>query len=133
MVNYDIQINGKTVHYDKTGMPDLTPHSPRVDGSNVIYQPTNKNLTGKSADFSDANNWAIEKYGNVNIRRNPTNPQNKIDIKIDDNWVECTWHHHQDGKTMFPVPTSLHKEIRHSGGAAIIEGKLQGFFESPIF
>ena len=34
-----------------------------------------------------------------------------------------TWHHHEDGKTMILVPTDLHREVRHSGGAAILREK----------
>jgi RHS repeat-associated protein len=34
-----------------------------------------------------------------------------------------TWHHHQDGKTMQLVPKDLHKEVRHTGGAATKRGK----------
>jgi hypothetical protein len=30
-----------------------------------------------------------------------------------------TWHHHQVGKTMQLVPKNLHKEVKHTGGAAM--------------
>lgn len=31
-----------------------------------------------------------------------------------------TWHHAEDGQTMFLVPTELHTAIRHTGGAALL-------------
>lgn len=30
------------------------------------------------------------------------------------------WHHVEDGKTMQLIPQSVHNEVRHTGGAAII-------------
>ena len=53
----------------------------------------------------------------------------KIDINGDGNFVEFTWHHHQDGKTMIPVRTDVHSKTAHTGGTAIISRQLQGLFE----
>ena len=37
--------------------------------------------------------------------------------------LECTWHHHQDTRTMLLVPRDLHKAIRHAGGVSIMKGR----------
>ena len=31
-----------------------------------------------------------------------------------------TWHHVEDGRTLILVPSDLHGEIRHTGGASLI-------------
>lgn len=120
-------IDGKTisVKYDKDGFPDFTVHSP---GSDFLY--TSSSLTGKGTDMTAANNWIKNKFGSDRVQ---TLPNGKI--KIDG--IEHTWHHHQDGKSMFPVPSNIHNVTSggfgHSGGASIIERGLQELFESPVF
>lgn len=34
-----------------------------------------------------------------------------------------TWHHHHDGKTMMLIDKHLHREIRHTGGSAIVRSQ----------
>jgi hypothetical protein len=57
-VNYDVNINGATVHFDKEGFPDFTTHSPgalyKFDQSN--YPPGFDKLNGDGTDFTKANN-----------------------------------------------------------------------------
>ncbi len=128
MIDFDVQIDGKNLHYDKTGMPDFVPHTPTVNGSKIKYQ--SQSLNGSSTDMTAANNWALNQYGANNFQK--ISGSTKCKIKIGDDWIEHTWHHHQDGRTMFPVPSSLHSAAPHSGGASIIEKGLQDFFDSPI-
>lgn len=56
--------------------------------------------------------------------------------------MSCTLHHHEDAKTMIPVPYQVHNRaevdgIAHTGGAAILKdpnlnnSKMVGFFDSP--
>lgn len=33
-----------------------------------------------------------------------------------------TWHHHEDGKNMYLIPTDLHDAIKHSGGVSKLKG-----------
>lgn len=127
MIDFTVQINAKNVYYDKTGMPNFVSHSPTINGSKIKYQ--SQTLNGSSTDMTAANNWALSQYGSDNFRK--ISGSTKCKIKIDDEWVEHTWHHHQDGRTMFPVPSSLHSAASHSGGASIIEKGLQDFFDSP--
>jgi len=82
----------------------------------------------------DANRWLINKYGGDNFKRVPGSTA--VDIKdASGNWVRHTWHHHQDGRSMFPMPSSIHNTTQggfsHSGGATIIERGLQGLFSGP--
>lgn len=60
--------------------------------------------------------------------------------KVDGEWIKHTWHHHQDGKTIFPLDSRIHSTSEpgssgfpHSGGDALIEEELKEIFESPIF
>jgi len=55
-----------------------------------------------------------------------------------DGWVDCVWHHHEDAKTMLPVPIQTHNKSfptgsAHTGGATILKNNtdLIGFFNSP--
>lgn len=120
-------IEGKsiTIRYDKDGFPDFTKHSLGIEG---VFK--SNALTGKGTDMTAANNWAKNKFGADKVQPMPNGK-----IKIDG--VEHTWHHHQDGKSMFPVPSGIHNAtsggFSHSGGAAIIDRGLQGLFDSPIF
>ncbi|MCV6631679.1 MAG: HNH endonuclease [Flavobacteriaceae bacterium] len=118
-------INGKqvSVKYDKNGFPDFTPHA---SSPNHVFK--SDNLKGASVDMTAANKWAKENLSG-NIQTNGTR------ITIDG--VPHTWHHHQDGKSMFPVPSKIHNAndggFNHSGGAAIINRGLKGLFGSPKF
>jgi hypothetical protein len=120
-------IDGKavTVRYDNEGFPIFTSHSP---GKDYVYQRP-KALTGEYDDMKDANEWAKQRFGD-NVETF-SNGQIKINGEIH------TWHHHQDGITMFPVPSKIHNSTQggfnHSGGAAIIDRGLVGLFSSPIF
>ena len=126
-------INGQqvSVKYDKNGFPDFTPH---ISNPNHVFRA--EDLIGSGNDFTRANNWAINEFGASNIRRVPNSTA--IDIKDSSgNWIRNTWHHHQDGKTMFPIPSNIHNVTQggfnHSGGKTIINRGLKGLFESPIF
>ena len=55
------------------------------------------------------------------------NPKyNFITQKEAKDWLsenKITLHHHQDGFTIQFIPTDLHKNIPHSGGASILRNK----------
>ena len=126
-VNYDANINGTTVHFDGEGFPNFTSHSPGVqykfDQSN--YPAGFDRLKGDGTDFTKANNWAVA--NDLPGFEKLPNGQCKI------NGVTHTWHHHQDGRTMFPVPTDLHNVTNHSGGKAVLTGGLEDVFDPPSF
>jgi hypothetical protein len=56
--------------------------------------------------------------------------------QADGSWSEpYTWHHHQDGSSMYPVKKSVHDAIigKHTGGREIVTKypELKGFFNQP--
>lgn len=60
-------------------------------------------MKGENADFSAARSAMADKLG----------------VK---DWKEpkgYTWHHHQDGITMELVPSALHNNVPHTGGASL--------------
>lgn len=133
-------------YYDKYGHPDFTQDVPiATNGKRAIYKPI-EGLDGPgTTDFTKANNWALKPvseggggFDPSNFKKNGTGCKIKdpnSPFKDSDGWVECTWHHHEDGKTLMPVPTVVHNRTNasHIGGVqAIIEG-IAGFFDSPVF
>ena len=123
-VDYSVTKNGVTVKYNKEGFPRFEAHSP---GSQYAYN--SQSLTGNSTDMTAANNWASGQ--NLSGFEALPNGQCKI------NGVIHTWHHHQDGRTMFPVPSNIHNAnqggFSHSGGKAVINRDLQDLFDPPKF
>jgi len=59
---------------------------------------------------------------NVKVKNNGSN----IDVTVNGQKNTYTWHHHQDGKTLMPVLTSVHSNV-----AATIKRGLEGIFQSP--
>ena len=59
------------------------------------------------------------------------NNGSNVDVTVNGQTNTYTWHHHQDGKTLMPVLTSVHSNVAHTGGAATIRRGLEGIFESP--
>lgn len=138
------------IQYDEFGYPKLESHCPNgynVTGDELAqgnhFSQGKLNLDGTNGDMTAANKWALEKFGSENFR--PLSGGN-CEIKIDDNWIIHTWHHHQDGITIFPVPSGIHntsstingvsnKGFPHSGGASLIkeQPEVRGFFPPPSF
>jgi hypothetical protein len=127
-------------YYDEFGFPDFTNDVPVMDGGiRAIYTPSG-GIKGSDSDLSDANDWAIKSrsegggglINEVNFRRKGT----QCEILNDKgNWVLCTWHHHQDGKTLMPVPSNVHNRTyaAHVGGVRVYAKDIVGFFDSPKF
>jgi hypothetical protein len=139
MGNFTITVNGKNVYYDKNGFPDFRPYSGNSSKGKIVFNKKNP-LDGTGKDMTAANKWAVDKDNGLGLGPDEFRPQSNGTCLIKDtngDWIEHTWHHHQDGKTMFPVPSKIHNVTlggaRHTGGAKIIEKLLIGFFESPIF
>ncbi len=116
----------------KNGFPDFINFCP---GQEFVFKP-NTRLTGKSPkDMLSANKWIDS---NPNIDKSRVETLSNGQIKIDGETY--TWHHHEDGKTMFPVPSKIHnsrqKGFNHSGGKAIISRDLdlldEVLFKSPF-
>ena len=104
------------------------------DGSRAVFNAAdhpNGFLSGAGDDMSAANNWALIRYGSDKFRKIPGST--KCEIKIGDDWVEHTWHHYEDGRNMFPVPSSVHSAVQHTGGASVIDKSLEDFFDPLIF
>jgi hypothetical protein len=89
----------------KNGYPDFSDWS--LDGFII------EGLTGNNtADFALVYKKMVDspKYG--------FKTQQEVKSWLSDNGI--TLHHHQDGKTIQLIPTDLHGNIPHSGGAAIL-------------
>jgi hypothetical protein len=138
--------NGKSivVNYNKFGLPEFGLHMTRItdNGSNVtkMYkgtwnQVTSSHNAARTKDLKDATNWALEtdvagnlvNFPNGRVRRYTTpsgNPSpTKIEILDDNgNWIEQTWHHHENGRDLIPVPSEIHNPLNHSGGFAAKHG-----------
>ena len=83
------------VPFDKDGYPDF-----RAAGV-VKAEVKIKNMRGTNADYKAANDV-------LGVRKTPEG---------------FTWHHHQDGTTMQLVPSKIHAETGHTGGAAIVRSQ----------
>ena len=76
------------------------------------------------------------------VKRHPTKPTHVL-IKqdnhpfADNGWVECVMHHHQDARSLIPVPLVIHENFSHIGGASILRNadlnELKGFFNGPNY
>jgi filamentous hemagglutinin len=84
----------KGVRFSKEGHPDFAPHAREL--------PNGKNYV------------EIEYTGSRRADEVLATKKAKLD-EIPDGW---TWHHAEDMKTMYLVPTDLHRAVTHSGGAA---------------
>lgn len=135
------------VDYDEFGFPKFEQYCPdgfNANQSDLASYFTNgkTRLDGGSNDFTAANNWLKNKFPDKDITKTSTGfklKENGVDI-------EYTWHHHQNGKDIFPVPRAIHntgtkvngvqfKGFPHSGGASLIDEspEIIGFFPDPIF
>jgi hypothetical protein len=76
-------------------------------------------MSGKQVDYGPANQALADLLG-VETR--------KFEKELVDG-VQYSWHHHQDGKHMLLVPTSINigSTVQHVGGTAIIDKDLKGF------
>jgi hypothetical protein len=89
--------DGTAVTYSPDGYPDFSPHEIK----HVEISP----MTGKgTGDFTRANRQA-------GYSATPDG---------------FTWHHVQDGKTMQLIPTKIHDQFPHTGGASIARGQQGG-------
>jgi A nuclease of the HNH/ENDO VII superfamily with conserved WHH len=157
LVNKKGQTLNISVQYDDFGHPDFRDHVPKLPNNNaanpnhVVYRPATpsgnipdspvKTLTGEGADMAAANKWAKDDLGlGKDVFEGLPNGKCKIKdfnspFADSDGWVECTWHHHEDGRTMIPVPSELHGKsgAPHTGGKSVIGNNIQDFFASPTF
>jgi hypothetical protein len=76
------------------------------------------NMKGTDSDFGAADAlWA---------KQHPDQFKSAADVERFRQGQELTWHHHQDGKTMQLIPTPLHGNIPHAGGASLSRNANQG-------
>ncbi|MBK6264769.1 fibronectin type III domain-containing protein [Marivirga sp. S37H4] len=132
----------------KHGLPDFRNHSPSfnfTDGTPVgKFKYQSQNLTGYGTDFKEANTALAKKFGIEKVnnqwpqtnaegylqngdfrwRKTGTNFSQRFELLENGEWVEYTWHHFEDGTTMFPVKSSIHSTsdggFAHPGGGAIL-------------
>ena len=127
-------INGKEyiVKYDKFGFPKFEKYAPEP---NYFYRsPKGGNLIGNyEVDNLNALNWLKNKSGlveNIDFKQ-IGDGKGPILMKIMGKWKKCSWHHHQDGKTLIPVISEIHNTYNHTGSISIINNfsELIGFFK----
>ncbi len=117
------------VCFDDFGFPDFRPYVHKLADQNgtikeAIVDISELGMTGKSSDFTKANNKLTEILG-------IPKPSGGFDgVEIDG--LKYTWHHHQDGKHMMLVPRGLNEGVRHAGGASFSKKELQGLLPSPF-
>lgn len=95
---------GKPISF-KDGYPDFSEYTPSykaADGS-MVPGRVEIQMDGTKKDFDTASKAMAEKLGLDEF------------VKPKD----MTWHHHQDGVTMELIPTELHKNVPHAGGASL--------------
>jgi hypothetical protein len=135
--NFTVNFNGYDVYYDKFGFPDFRQYSTPTTKGKVVFKKQGK-LNGDGKDMTSANEWAKKNFSEDDFIPLPNGTCKIRDPKTNE-WIDHTWHHHQDAKTMFPVPSKIHNSIgggaNHSGGTALIKRELDGIdiFESPKF
>jgi len=146
-------INGQQVSIDFThGFPDFhhTPYCPSMaypDGTVGKFKFESNSLIGTGTDFTQANEALLNKFGlqkaspknaqgfyqSGNYRWNGTSSQFELQ-NASGVWEKYTWHHFEDGKTMFPVLSAVHSPgagaggYVHPGGKAIIGGGIKDIF-----
>jgi hypothetical protein len=135
--------------FNEFGHPNFAPEVPNMQTHGKIKYvpddiPGQPALIGTGTDMNRANSWAKQRFGLNNFDegskagrckiRDPSSP-----YADQDGWVECVWHHHEDAKTMIPVPIQTHNRefptgSPHIGGATILtdpnKNDLIGFFNS---
>ena len=143
--------DGVTVHFDEFASPRFEPFVPQMQGvGKVSYNPdrigaanlpvgNNPTLRG-NGDIVDANKWIKQNYPNKVRDELPDGtkiPAGRIEIlDVNGNWIECTWHHHDDGRNLIPVPSTIHTRstgASHTGGNSLINNGLKDFFDALQF
>lgn len=124
--------NGYTIYFDANGFPVFEEFAGRGNLNNHVIKYVSDDLQGYPAGFptnTDANlasGWLEGNIGSFGSNIQIVGSQVKI------NNVLHTWHHHQDGRTLFLVPSDIHS-IHHTGGGALIKYGLKGALPGPNF
>jgi hypothetical protein len=103
------------------GYPDLQPYEQgRVGTAEMSEHPSWKGgLQGNSiGDFASADYAFAKQQGGDFLNADGSPCIARVAEYRDAN--DLTWHHHQDMATMQLVPTDLHNNVPHSGGASLI-------------
>lgn len=93
-------------------------------------------------DIADANRWIKQAHpgkARTGLRPDGTKiPDGRIEIlDKNNNWIESTWHHHEDGRNLIPVPSNIHNRsgggVGHTGGESVINNNMKDFYISLQF
>lgn len=101
-------------YYDEYGFPDFSKYAVKS------YTFEFDELTGESvSDFKLVNEKVFGK---------------KSYNAHEQDYKDYTWHHHQNGRTLFLIPKELNSNVKHTGGAAVIRyNKAQGKNGNKIY
>ena len=127
-----------TIKYDKYGFPKFEDWVPLPKNDYKFDLPNNPR---PSNDFKAANEALEAKFGSRDsdkFKWDGSKPYFEVK-QPDGTWVQYTWHHHQDGKTLIPVPSNVHHAqpgipstgFSHTGGDKLLSVGLEGIFEGP--
>ncbi|MFK8009095.1 MAG: HNH endonuclease [Saprospiraceae bacterium] len=115
------------VEYNKYGFPLLKDKNPF--GNNYIFKNAKGNHT---TDFTDAQEWLRKNKDNLGFDDVFVVPGGtRFQVKINGKWSEkMTWHHHENGTDMIPVPSRIHNpELVHSGGVKTVQLGINHLFD----
>lgn len=76
-------------------------------------------MSGEGDDFARANQQLAQRNGWLKADGTPNAAEAQ-------RWMDAnnlTWHHHQGGTTMMAVPTDIHANVPHTGGASAARAK----------
>jgi hypothetical protein len=137
-----ITFGGKIINleFNKFGFPQFWKHRTKIYLNGLEFDtkytgdwkkvsPTVLHGAARNSDLGKASTWAINNYPPNTVRRSTTSG-NKIsttridilrdggDFEVESDWISQTWHHHENGKDLIPIPSEIHNPINHSGGHA---------------
>ncbi|MEZ4918781.1 MAG: HNH endonuclease [Saprospiraceae bacterium] len=126
--------NGQKIYFDGNDFPVFEEFAAKGELNDQVIRydsPDLKGYIGSDSSYPDkafASNWldsVKSQYGN--------NIVVKSNGQVEVGGLTYTWHHHQNGTTMFLVPSNIHNIIQHTGAGALIKYGLKGAFNDPIF
>ena len=104
---------------------DQTRTTVNPDGSTTYYDLQGRPVTYNQEGYPDFSPYA-EAEVQVDNLQGSIPPDDKLAnqaVGLDSTPDGYTWHHVEDGQTMQLVPTDIHSEFPHTGGASIIRSQ----------
>ncbi len=121
------------VEFNEFGHPKLLPHV--SDPNHIVTMNMKGNYTSDMTDAKNALQAKLPQNEKI-VKHNPNGGWSPFYIEKNGNLEgPYTWHHHQDGSSMYPIKKDIHDSIagKHTGGKEIVTKypDLIGFFNQP--